>query len=80
MNLLTSQVGMLCEVFVVETVMSVVSNLILLFATLWIMFSMSIELTLVAIVSFPVFMYIFKRFRKKQKLSTKIIIRSWKRA
>ncbi|MEK4359258.1 ABC transporter ATP-binding protein [Paenibacillus sp. FSL M7-1455] len=65
MNRLTSQVGMLCEVFVVETVMSVVSNLILLFATLWIMFSMSIELTSVAIVSFPVFMYIFKRFRKK---------------
>lgn len=65
MNRLTSQVGMLCEVFVVETVMSVVSNLILLFATLWIMFSMSIELTLVAIVSFPIFMYIFKRFRKK---------------
>ncbi|MDR9853132.1 ABC transporter ATP-binding protein [Paenibacillus sp. VCA1] len=64
-NRLTSQVGMLCEVFVVETVMSVVSNLILLFATLWIMFSMSFELTLVAMISFPVFMYIFKRFRKK---------------
>jgi len=64
-NRLTSQVGMLCEVFVVETVMSVVSNLILLFATLWIMFSMSFELTFVAIISFPVFMYIFKRFRKK---------------
>lgn len=64
-NRLTSQVGMLCEVFVVETVMSVVSNLILLFATLWIMFSMSFELTFVSMISFPVFMYIFKRFRKK---------------
>lgn len=64
-NRITSQVGMLCEVFVVETIMSIVTNAILLIATLWIMLSMSVELTLVAMISFPVFMYGFKRFRNK---------------
>ncbi|MHA7580171.1 ABC transporter ATP-binding protein [Paenibacillus vandeheii] len=64
-NRITSQVGMLCEIFVVDTIMSIVSNTILLIATLWIMFSMSVELTLVALISFPVFMYGFKRFRSK---------------
>ncbi|WP_338541998.1 ABC transporter ATP-binding protein [Paenibacillus tundrae] len=64
-NRITSQVGMLCEIFVVETIMSIVSNAFLLIATLWIMLSMSMELTLVAVISFPVFMYGFKRFRNK---------------
>lgn len=64
-NRLTSQVGMLCEVFVVESVMSIVSNIFLLLSTLWIMLTMSFELTLVAMISFPVFMYISKRFRNK---------------
>lgn len=64
-NRITSQVGMLCEIFVVDTIMSIVSNGVLLIATLWIMLSMSVELTLVALISFPVFMYGFKRFRNK---------------
>ncbi|MEK4516046.1 ABC transporter ATP-binding protein [Paenibacillus sp. FSL H8-0122] len=64
-NRITLQVGMLCEIFVVDTLMSIVSNAILLIATLWIMFSMSTELTLAAILSFPLCMYGFKRFRSK---------------
>jgi ABC-type multidrug transport system, ATPase and permease components len=64
-NRLTSQVGMLCEVFVVESVMSIVSNVMLLTATLWVMLAMSFELTLAALLSFPVLMYISKRFRHK---------------
>lgn len=64
-NRITSQVGVLCEIYVVDTIMSIVSNGILLIATLWIMLSMSVELTLVAMISFPVFMYGFKRFRNK---------------
>lgn len=64
-NRITLQVGMLCEIFVVDTLMSLVSNAILLIATLWIMFSMSAELTLAAILSFPLCMYGFRRFRSK---------------
>ncbi|MEK4852093.1 ABC transporter ATP-binding protein [Paenibacillus sp. FSL H7-0756] len=64
-NRITLQVGMLCEIFVVDTLMSIVSNTILLIATLWIMFSMSTELTLAAILSFPLCMYGFRRFRSK---------------
>lgn len=64
-NRITLQVGMLCEIFVVDTLMAMVSNAILLIATLWIMFSMSTELTLAAILSFPLCMYGFKRFRSK---------------
>ncbi|NQX47805.1 ABC transporter ATP-binding protein [Paenibacillus tritici] len=64
-NRITLQVGMLCEIFVVDTLMSLVSNVILLIATLWIMFSMSAELTLAAMLSFPLCMYGFRRFRSK---------------
>lgn len=64
-NRITSQVGMLCEVFIVDTLMTMVANGILLLATLWIMFSMSVELTLAAIITFPLCMYGFRRFRNK---------------
>ncbi|WP_340023619.1 ABC transporter ATP-binding protein [Paenibacillus sp. FSL K6-1096] len=64
-NRITSQVGMLCEVFVVDTLMTMVANGILLLVTLWIMFSMSVELTLVTLLSFPLFMYGFRRFRNR---------------
>lgn len=64
-NRITTQVGMLCEVFIVDTLMTMVANGILLLATLWIMFSMSVELTLAAIITFPLCMYGFRRFRTK---------------
>ncbi|WP_238651932.1 ABC transporter transmembrane domain-containing protein [Paenibacillus piscarius] len=64
-NRITTQVGMLCEVFVVDTLMSIVSNAILLTATFLIMFSMSVELTLASIITFPLCMYGFRRFRSK---------------
>lgn len=64
-NRITTQVGMLCEVFIVDTLKSMVSNAILLTATFWIMFSMSAELTLAAIITFPLCMYGFRRFRSK---------------
>lgn len=64
-NRLTSQVGVLCEVFIVNTIMSTITNVIMLIGTLSIMFSMSYELTIAAIIFFPIPMFGLKMLRKK---------------
>lgn len=62
-NRLTSQVGQLSEVYLVNTFMNILSNTFLLIATLGVMFSMSIKLTLIATIALPLFMLLFLRVR-----------------
>lgn len=64
-NRLTSQIGQLCTVFIVDTIMKYVTNIILLFFTIGIMISMSVELTLVSMISYPLLMLIMRRFRAR---------------
>lgn len=64
-NRLTSQIGQLCNVFIVDTFMAFISNIILLVITVGIMFSMSVELTFVSLISFPLLMILMKTFKKK---------------
>lgn len=64
-NRLTSQIGQLCNVFIVDTFMAFISNIILLVITVGIMFSMSVELTFVSLTSFPLLMILMKKFKKK---------------
>lgn len=59
--------GVLCEIYVVDIVMLIVLNGILLIVILWIMFFMSVELMLVVMILFFVFMYGFKCFRNKME-------------
>jgi len=67
-NRITSQVGMLCEVFVVNTVMKIIANVIMLVITVVVMMSLNLHLTVVAIVFFPLFMILVKLFRKKTNI------------
>lgn len=64
-NRLTSQVGILCDVFIVGTIMASITNVITLIGTLSIMFSMSHELTIATIIFFPIPMFCLKLLRKK---------------
>lgn len=64
-NRLTSQIGQLCNIFLVDTLMMLVSNVILLIFTVGIMLSMSVTLTLVSFISFPLLMLIMRRFRAR---------------
>src|SRR5690625_7248190 len=60
---MTSQVGQLSEVYIVNTFMSIISNTILLITTLVFMLSMSVKLTLIAVISLPLFMVLFTKVR-----------------
>jgi len=62
-NRMTSQVGQLSEVYIVNTFMSIISNTILLITTLVFMLSMSVKLTLIAVISLPLFMVLFTKVR-----------------
>lgn len=62
-NRMTSQVGQLSEVYLVNTFMSIISNAFLLITTLIFMFSMSFKLTLIASIALPLFMLLFVKVR-----------------
>lgn len=62
-NRMTSQVGQLSDVYIVNTFMSIISNTILLSTTLIFMFSMNFKLTIISIVSLPLFMLLFTKVR-----------------
>lgn len=64
-NRITSQIGQLCNVFLVDTFMVLISNAILLIFTIGMMLSMSVPLTLISLISYPLLMMIMRRFRAR---------------
>lgn len=64
-NRLTTQIGILCEVFIVNTVLTFVSNIVILISIVGIMFYMNSRLTIISLVSFPIFIILLKAIRKK---------------
>lgn len=67
-NRITSQIGMLCEVFIVNGATRVLTNVIMLIVTVPIMIRLNLNLTIVALVFFPIFIALIKLFKKQTNL------------
>jgi len=64
-NRITQQVGILCDVLIVNTFLKIVTNLFMLVAILAVMFFLDIHLSLISIILFPLFILIVRKMKKK---------------
>lgn len=66
-NRLTQQVGILCEVFIVNTLFKLLTNFTILIVTFIVLFSMSISLAFITMLLLPLFTYSLRKLRDKTR-------------
>lgn len=64
-NRLTQQIGILCDVFIVDTLLRMITNSTILIVTFSVLFSMSIPLTMITFFSLPLFSFSLRKMRGK---------------
>lgn len=67
-NRITQQIGQFCELFVVQNLMKILTNIIMLVITISVMLSLNLHLTIIAIIFFPLFVILLKLLQKKTRM------------